>query len=331
MAEVAISVTRVGWRATFTDLGRRNAEISGVPSGGAADQHSAAVANILVGNPRDAVLIEAIGDFGFVAPVPLLIAVTGAYAFVTVDGVPAEQWSTIVVLPGQEVAVTDAHGGMRSYISIGGELDAPRFLGSAAPDPRMGFGQEVREGQALMLRRSSLIAKLCRMTQAPFIFDVPRLELPSGPWFLDVVPAGEVDRVPEIKALLAEATYTVKPQSDHVGIRLAGPVRHPKGPEIVSHGVPIGAVEIPHADDELILLGRYRTLTAGYPVVGVVAKTDLALVGQLVCNASVRFRWIERSQAVARVAQHEAELTSLERSVANAFGSVLELGSSWWP
>ena len=330
MAEIAITVTYVGWRATFTDLGRRNAEISGVPTGGAADQHSAAVANILVGNRRDAVLIEAIGDFGLMAPVATLVAVTGAPASVTVDGAPVDMWSTLVVPAGRELLVRGAHGALRSYVAIGGELEAPRFLGSAAPDPRMGFKQEIKQDQTIHLRCPSAVASLSEKTQIPFFFDVPRLEFPAGPWFIDVVRAAEVDQVPGIEQLLSDATYTVKPQSDHVGIRLAGPVRHPQGPEIVSHGVPIGAIEIPHADDELIVLGRYRTLTAGYPIVGIVAKTDLALIGQLVCNTAVRFRWIERSQAVEYAVAHEAALTALERSVTNAFAAVVQLNGWWW-
>lgn len=330
MAEIAITVTHVGWRATFTDLGRRNAEISGVPTGGAADQHSAAVANILVGNARDAVLIEAIGDLAFVAPIATLVAVTGAPASVTVDGTPVGQWSTLVVPAGRELAVSGANGALRSYVAVGGELEARRFLGSAAPDPRMDFKQEIKQDQTIPLRRPSAVAGLSEMTQIPFSFDVPRLEFPDGPWFLDVVRAAEVDQVPGIEQLLSDATYTVKPQSDHVGVRLAGPVRHPQGPEIVSHGVPIGAIEIPHGDDELIVLGRYRTLTAGYPIVGIVAKTDLALVGQLACNTSVRFRWIERAQAVERAVQHEAALNALERSVTNAFDAVVQLNGWWW-
>lgn len=327
MAELALTVTRIGLRTTFTDLGRRNAEISGVPSGGAADQHSATVANILVGNPRDAVLIETIGNFGFMAPAPLLVAVTGAPGCVTVDGVPVEQWSTLVVHAGQELVVTGAPcgTGLRRYIAIGGEIEAPRFLGSAAPDPRMGFTQEIKKGQILQVRRPSAIADLCAATYIPFVFDVPRLEFPDGPWVLHVVRAGEVDKVPEIEELLAEASYSVKPQSDHVGVRLAGPVRHPEGPEIVSHGVPIGAVEIPHADDELILLGRYRTLTAGYPVVGIVAKTDLSLLGQLAGKNAVHFRWIERSQAVERAVRQEAAFVTLEHAVAKAFDGAMEL------
>ncbi len=331
MNAIPLTVTRVGFRATFTDLGRRNAEISGVPTGGAADQHSAVVANILAGNARDGVLIEAIGDFGLVARRPLLVAVTGAPAAVTINGSPAEPWTTLVVPPGHEIAVTGARQGLRTYVAVGGELSAPRFMGSAAPDPRMGFAQLVRRGDVLTLRRPSALPGLRAMDAHPFHFQVPRLELPEGPWTLDVVPAAEHDCVPDARTVLAESTYTVKPQSDHVGVRLAGPVRHPERAEIVSHGVPIGAVEIPHADDELIVLGRYRTLTAGYPIVGVVARVDLALVGQLSAGRAVRFRWVTRQRAVERAAQHAAELAALERSVTAAFGAVVgQLGADWW-
>lgn len=324
MSELLVEVSYVGWQASLTDLGRRDAEIRGVPSGGAADPHSATVANLLVGNRRDAVLIEVIGDFSLRAPVPMLMAVTGAPVQVSVGGQPVESWQTLVVPAGEELTVSDAHGALRNYIALGGTLEAPRFLGSAAPDLRMGFRQELLGGQSLRVSRPSPIAALCRLASPRFDFPVPRLVFPEGPWFLNVVRAAEAAQIPGIDTLLAESSYTVKPQSDHVGVRLAGPVLHPKGPEIVSHGVPIGAVEIPHADDELILLGRYRTLTAGYPIVGIVARTDLPLIGQLACNTEVRFLWIERSEAVRRAVAHEDALACLERSVRDAFADVFE-------
>ncbi len=50
---VTLTISEAGWLSTFQDLGREDSEYMGVPCGGAADQHSAAVANILVGNqPR---------------------------------------------------------------------------------------------------------------------------------------------------------------------------------------------------------------------------------------------------------------------------------------
>src|SRR4051794_27508429 len=59
--DVTLTVSEAGWLSTFQDLGREDSEYLGVPCGGAADQHSAAVANILVGNRRGAALLEIMG------------------------------------------------------------------------------------------------------------------------------------------------------------------------------------------------------------------------------------------------------------------------------
>lgn len=316
-----VTLTRVGWRACLTDLGRSDAERRGVPAGGALDRHSASVANILAGNPRGAVLVEAIGPLAVVPDRPLLVAVTGAPASVAVNGCRAEQWHPIVLAAGQQLEIGPGRDALRTYLAIGGALDAARFLGSAAPDPRMGFGAQLGSGDTLTLSSSRPESALHQLGGTPFRFAIPRFELAEGPVTLHVVPAAEHDRIAGIGELIAASDYTVKPESDHVGLRLSGPVVHLDRGEIVSHGVPVGAVEIPHADDELILLGRYRTLTAGYPIVGVIARHDLDLLGQLTAGRVVRFQWTSRAEAVARTAAREASLAALERSVAAAFAA----------
>lgn len=65
-----LTITRVGWRAQLTDLGRHDTELRGVPAGGAADRLSATVANTLVGNTVDQVLIETIGPITVVSRDP---------------------------------------------------------------------------------------------------------------------------------------------------------------------------------------------------------------------------------------------------------------------
>lgn len=330
MMAADVRVTRVGWRTTYTDLGRKGVEISGVPRGGAADQYSAAAANILVRNPRDAVLLEVIGEFGFVAPVPLLVAVTGGGAPLSIDGDPASMWTPLVVTPGQEVVVGFATKGLRTYVAIGGVMDAPRFMGSAAPDPRMGFTQLVSAGQLLHMQRTGALAGLRGVAASLLDLEVPSLMLPEQEWTIEVVPAAEHDTIPNIHRLMEQSEYRVGPQSDHVGVRLDGPIEHVDGPQIISHGVPIGAIEVTPAD-ELILLGRYRTLTAGYPIVGVVAQADLPLLGQLSVGTTVRFRWISRQRAVERAAAQDRALVQLDQAVTTAFGSVVRrMASTWW-
>ena len=53
-----IEVVEAGRWTTIQDRGRPGLERSGIPSGGAADWFAAAVANRIVGNHRDAAVLE---------------------------------------------------------------------------------------------------------------------------------------------------------------------------------------------------------------------------------------------------------------------------------
>ncbi|MEV0083677.1 biotin-dependent carboxyltransferase family protein [Saccharopolyspora sp. NPDC050642] len=323
MTAVALEVIDTGWITTFQDLGRRDAERLGVPTGGAADQHSAVVANLLVGNPRDATLIESLG--GELALVPdrdVLVAVTGAPARVTVGGAAVGSWSPVVVPAGAEVRVRDVRLGTRTYLAVNGSIAAETFLGSAAPDARMGFGQTIAKGSRVLLDTEFRGFRRGFFGQPLFRLPVPALRLDDGPWVVDVVESHGIRSIPGIRELIEESAYVVTDRSNHVGLRLDGPVLHPDtDTEIVSHGVPVGALEIPHAD-ELIVLGRYRSLTAGYPIVGVASRASLPLLGQAGPGRELRFRWIDRESSVRRFAQLEGELRALEHAVAEALDAL---------
>ncbi|MER7083266.1 allophanate hydrolase, partial [Saccharopolyspora kobensis] len=82
----------------------------------------------------------------------------------------------------------------------------------------------------------------------------------------------------------------------------AHPQREARG-EVLSRGVPVGAVEVP-AGEELLVLHRGRGVTAGYPVLAVVTATGLCALGQVRPGQRVRFR--KRSVAEA-VTAHRAQ------------------------
>ncbi|WP_228533668.1 hypothetical protein [Nocardia sp. BSTN01] len=188
-------------------------------------------------------------------------------------------------------------------------------MGSTAPDARMGFGQTVTSGSRIELD-TAFHGFGRALTGSPlFRLPVPALRLTAGPWDIEVLETAGIRSIPGIRELIETSAYIVSPSSDHVGLRLTGPVRHPHDTaEIVSHGVPIGALEILHAD-ELIVLGRYRSLTAGYPIVGVATQTCLPLLGQAGPGRELRFRWVDRDSAVHRIAERAAELRALERAI----------------
>ncbi|MBO0982648.1 biotin-dependent carboxyltransferase family protein [Rathayibacter sp. SD072] len=315
-----VRVVSTGWLTTLQDLGRHDAERLGVPTGGAADQNAATIANVLVGNARGATLLESMG--GELALIPkddVLIAVTGTPAVVTVDDTPVDQWAPVVVPAGHRLSISGAHAGARSYLALHGTLHADLFLGSAAPDARMGFSQSITAGRTLEL--TTAFQGFHRTFFEQSLFRLP-IEIPAyhdPVWSIDLVAGSLTDRIAGFRDLIASSLYTVTDRSNHVGLRLDGPVLHPEGDqEIVSHGVPIGAVEIPHGD-ELILLGRYRTLTAGYPIVGFATREAQSLLGQVAPGRRLAFRWVDRTRAHRRLVEAQARIEVLEDAVSSAF------------
>lgn len=319
----SIHFDEVGWRTTFQDLGRTGTERLGVPRGGAADQGAARVANILVGNPQTAPLIESLGGaVEFRTSTDVLVSATGSVGSIAIDGCIVEQGQPLAIPAGARVRIETSDGLARTYIAFGGTLQISRFLGSAAPDLRMGFAQAVAMGSDV-----DLVTDVTRIDQpylgrALFRLPVPDLASPADGGVVRIVDYAETDDIPGIRELLVESSYTVTNRSDHVGIRLDGPVLHPANDdEILSHGVPVGAIEIPHSD-ELIVLGRYRTLTAGYPIVGFVTRRSQDLIGQARPGQTLRFAWEERSAARSEALQFEMALAGLTAAAMGAFASL---------
>jgi biotin-dependent carboxylase-like uncharacterized protein len=312
-----------GWLSTLQDLGRSGVEHLGIPAGGAADQYSASVGNVLVGNPRQATCLELTAPtLSARATRDLLISVTGATARVRVNGHVVPMWTPLCVTAGSLIAISEVRDGIRVYVCINGEIESDRFLGSAAPDARMGFPQRLIPGQVVGVDTDF------RDFTHPFsgipLFRPP-VDIPDrrgSTWTITVTDGPETEAVTGIRDLLESATYLVDARSDHVGIRLEGAVAHPdSADEIVSHGVPIGAVEIPHSD-ELIVLGRARSLTAGYPIVAIATSASLATLGQAGPGRRLAIRWTSIEEAVAAYRAQQIAIDAAEAATTRLFDAV---------
>lgn len=127
-------------------------------------------------------------------------------------------------------------------------------------------------------------------------------------------------------ATLATAEYTVSARSDRMGVRLSGPPLRPDGAsqrasephgtgaavpprELLSQGVPLGAVQIP-ADGQPIVLSVDQQTTGGYPVPAVVIAADRAQLGQLRPADRVRLDRISLAAADALLLEQEQLLSS---------------------
>jgi allophanate hydrolase subunit 2 len=114
-------VTHPGISATIQDSGRSGYRQHGLAVGGALDLHAFNWANKLLANPPGSACLEImLGDFRATAELNMTIAVTGAYAPITVNGTPTGKWQTLALKAGDELAINHAESGRILYLALPG-------------------------------------------------------------------------------------------------------------------------------------------------------------------------------------------------------------------
>lgn len=306
----AVMVESVG-HATRQDLGRPGLGHLGIVAHGAADRWSAQLANALVGNAHSAPMLEVTASQLVLRPAAdTLMVVTGAEVETTVEGHAVPVGDPFVAAAGHRVVVAAPRHGLRSYVAFAGGVAAASKLGSVSPDPTLGLDARLTAGEVVALR-----ACVCGYRHPHLVHPVFRLGPPAPRWSDTVhveITAGPESEEFETDALAAQ--WRVSDRSNHVGLRVEGPSpRRKTGREILSRGVPVGAVEVP-PDGGLLVLLRGRLLTAGYPVVGVASSSSLDRLAQARPGDTIRFHGIDVRSAVAAARRRRSELLRLTRS-----------------
>ncbi|MCL8209192.1 MAG: allophanate hydrolase [Actinomycetia bacterium] len=261
--------------ARIQDAGRRGFAHLGVPRAGAADQFAYRAALALAGHTRPAPAIEITAtDFACTATHDLFVAVTGAPCTVCIDDDPVPMWAPVHLRAGRTLTIRRIRQGLHVYVGVSGWLDTPRPLGSAAWDEVMGWGMRLQPGSKLALHPSASSSEPAVRFPADA---VPRY---GTPWTVRVCPGPDTGRLGDLWDRFLHATYRVDSRSNAIGKRLLGPRLENRGPsEVLSRGAAVGAVEWLPSGLPLVLL-RNRGVTAGYPILGVVASVDLDAVSQ---------------------------------------------------
>lgn len=294
---------------TVTDLGRRATRL-GQSVGGALDQYSARLANALVGNEPDRPLVELMASGAqFRAERSLVLSLVGAVK-ATVDGALVHPEQPFVVDAGQLLVIHRIVSGLRCYLAVRGGFAAHLVLGSCAPDAFTGVGRMLRPGDVL---RQVDEDRPSRVSPGPILARLGVAELLRPDRSVVDVTIGlhagyfsDVDRI-------YRGEFTVTDRSNQVGLRLAGEVPQERvGGEVLSMGVPIGAVEVP-GSGELLALHRGRGVTAGYPVVAVATTFGLDTLAQAAPGDVLRLRQVELSDAIQRVRQQRHQLAQITR------------------
>lgn len=101
-------------------------------------------------------------------------------------------------------------------------------------------------------------------------------------------------------------SYAVTPESDRMGLRLDGtPVESINGSDIISDGIPLGAVQIPASGLPIVMMADRQT-TGGYAKIATIAAADIARLAQCGTDQAIRFTRtsVQQAQELIRTKEH---------------------------
>ncbi len=293
-AGAALEIRASGLQTLFQDLGRGGHAGQGVASSGAMDRAALMAANRLVGNPSDMACLEIVaGGFSLVCRGNAVVAVTGADAPLGLtDGDsrhwPAERYQAIALTDGDTLAIGHPRAGVRCYLAVRGGFEVTPVLDSCATDTLARVGPKpIMAGDILPLCTPRAPSAAVALNETP----PPDLPTAQDVVTLDVVMGPRTDWFTEQAIeLLHSQPWQVTPQSDRIGLRLAGaqPLQRVHLHELPSEGTSIGAIQVPASGLPVLFMADHP-LTGGYPVIATVATYHLDRAGQIPVNAWVRF------------------------------------------
>jgi biotin-dependent carboxylase-like uncharacterized protein len=230
-----------------------------------------------------------------------VIAITGAHTPVTITNASGVQWPASNYQPieldvGDRVSLGSPLAGLRSYLAIRGGFEVTPVLGSLSTDtlaqvgpPALAVGD--RLGFTTLTTGTSVSLNEAPAFELPTTAEIITLDVVMGPrtdWFT----ADAIER-------LSSQLWRVTPQSNRVGIRLAGdtPLTRSNHQELPSEGTSVGAIQVPASGQPVLFLADHP-LTGGYPVIAAVASHHLDLAGQIPINAQIRFNPLDGFQDI---------------------------------
>jgi antagonist of KipI len=309
---MTIRVQDPGLLTTVQDLGRYGYSHLGISPGGAADNVAMCIANVLVGNAKNAATLEmtltgATLEFDDES----IVALTGGKCDCRINGDTATTWQAMRV-PARGVLTCGAmKTGARLYLAVQGGLDVRPIMGSTSTNMAGHFGgyegRGLRKGDLLCVRKgpNSRVSTLKSGVIDDLYFRGP-LRVTRGAqhdWF-----------GPEAFGKLLSCPYTVSEQSNRSGLRLNGEQISPQvRSQLLTEGVSLGAIQVPQDEQPIILFVDQHT-TGGYPKIANVISADLYRVGQLRPREQIRFIEVAIPEAIRLLREQEERLKQIFQS-----------------
>ncbi len=319
---MSVNVISPGILTTIQDLGRPGYYHLGIPIGGAMDRLALRASNLLVGNPEEAAVLEAV----FIGPElefteNVTVAVCGAEMPPKINGVQKPGWCALAVKAGDVLSFDFLRAGARAYISISGGIATPVDLGSRSTyviGALGGYeGRAIQAGDQLPIGADRAAGRTGKSVP-----DKLR-RLPDVPAVLRMLPGLYWDRITEAsQEAFFQDTWKVANEADRMGYRFQGgskmefvqreqPFGAGSDPSNITDACyPYGSIQVP-SGTEPIILHRDAVSGGGYCMIGTVISADMDLIGQLQPNTPTRFVQVDMEGALQARAERHALLTAL--------------------
>jgi biotin-dependent carboxylase-like uncharacterized protein len=321
-----IEVVKPGLATSVQDIGRQGYYHVGIPPSGALDQYALRAANLLVGNPEGAAVLEGtlLGP-QLLFHADALIAVTGAEMAPKIDGVVQACNVALRIKAGSTLAFEYVKGGARMCLAVAGGIDVPLVLGSRSTYTLGAIGghegRRLQKGDRLSIGELKGAARegttLPAHLRSPLASDVE----------LRVLPGLYHHRLSDLSAhTFFDDTWIVAPEADRIGYRYkqGRPLQfrereQPFGAgadpsNIVDACYPVGSIQVP-AGLEPIVLHRDAVSGGGYATIGTVISADMDLIGQMQPNHRAHFVSVTMDQALAARRDAQARLGRLREAL----------------
>jgi len=299
---MSISILKPGVQTTVQDIGRYGYSHFGISSSGAADLFSFRLGNIIVGNTEELAGIEMTllgADFQFNSDA--VIAITGSPFNLSLDRQEIPYNQSIHVKKNQILSVGITKGGARSYLLVKGGIKTENYLNSKTTHVMSGMGgfmgRPLKKGDMLEIDENSKI-NITDISNDLDEIDTSIIRINRGlqsSYFSDSTWAAFTSKM-----------FTVSEVFSRMGIRLKGnPIHSSKGNEILTEGIPLGAIQVPGGGEPIISFVEHQT-TGGYPKIANVISADLCKVGQLKPGDKFQFELISFEDAEILRLEQEA-------------------------
>ncbi len=310
---MTIKVLDGGFNVTIQDMGRPRFQHLGVPVSGAVSEVLLALANALVGNPRNMAGLEIrmLGPTLEVLCETIRVALVGTSTPIEVvneSGVSHPSNQSVLLKKGQKFKIGNITDSGSAYLAIEGGFNIPSVYGSLSTYIRAGIGglngRAIAEGDEIPLQFGSVSSRGELKLENDAALDQ------QGPIRIIFGPQQDFFTEDSVDKFLNSA-YSVTRDADRMGIRLDGPkLEHRRGYNIVSDGIVTGAIQVPGTGQPIVLLADHQT-TGGYPKLATVISSDISRLGRLRPDDQITFIEVSVEEAEAARFDRENKLQNL--------------------